>query len=72
MQNLVDDDNKALLCLVGLKGNTDGSGSGEMVGLEKGIDFDWNKPPLVSGLEFVIEMTLLCLWISCYAGRIIL
>ena len=45
--NFVEDDDKALLCLVGLKGTNDGSGLCDMVGLEKGLDFDWNKsrPP---------------------------
>ena len=55
-KNFVEDDDKTLLCLVGLKGNTDGCGIGEMDGLEKGLDFDWNKSPPVSGLIFWIDI----------------
>jgi hypothetical protein len=58
--NAIDDDDVVVLSLAGLKGSSDGSGINDMSGLEKGLDFQWDKTPMVSTVPTLSADVLFC------------
>ena len=45
--NPIAEEDATLLRLIGLPGNNDETGTIELSGLDKGLNFNWSKPPLV-------------------------